>query len=94
MNRKRDFWKQLGISAGTSIAALLICYLVSLSQDGYLAKYLGLYLPEQLRAGLYDGLLYWLTLWLTFSAALIFRQWRDKKLLRTEAYRAEPTLEK
>lgn len=71
MNRKRDFWKQLGISAGTSIAALLICYLVSLSQDGYLAKYLGLYLPEQLRAGLYDGLLYWLTLWLTFSAALI-----------------------
>ncbi len=70
MNRKRRFWKYLGISASWSAAALLISYGVSCLLGGRLAAYLN-ELPRELQSGLYSGLFYWLTLWLSFVCAVI-----------------------
>ena len=61
----------LGIAAGWSAAAFLLCFLVSAAMGSYLADYVANSLLPQLRAGIYDGLLYWLSLWLSLTCAVI-----------------------
>ena len=71
MNRRRRFWNHLGIAAGWSAAAFLLCFLVSAAMGSYLADYVANSLLPQLRAGIYNGLLYWLSLWLSLTCAVI-----------------------
>ena len=71
MNRRRDFWRHLGMAAAWSAGALLVGYLISLAAGGYLSDYLNLMVSELFQYGFYDGLLYWVTLWLTVVSALI-----------------------
>lgn len=71
MNRRQRFWKYLGIAAGWSAAAFLLCFLVSAAMGSYLADYVTQGLIPQLSAGIYEGLLYWLSLWLSLTCAVI-----------------------
>lgn len=71
MNRKRRFWKYLGIAALWSAAGLLVSYLASLGMHGSLSSYINQFLLPDLQAGYYNGLVYWLTLWLILVSALI-----------------------
>lgn len=71
MNRRRNFWRLFKRAAFWSSGALLILYLISLWQKGYLSSYLNSEIAALFQAGLYDGLLYWLTLWMTIVSALI-----------------------
>lgn len=71
MNRKRDFWKYMGIGTAISAAVLLIAYLLSLTVDGRISVYLNSAVGGLVSAGAYDGLLYWFTFWLAGMCALI-----------------------
>lgn len=71
MNRKRSFWRLLGMAAAWSAAAFFVCLLISALRGGYLSYYVGSALIPELRTGYFDGLVYWLTLWLTSAATLI-----------------------
>lgn len=71
MNRKRGFWKQLGIVTAWSAAALAVAYVVSLCRGGPLAIYINNTFTALFNAGYYDGLLYWLTWWLSLTCILI-----------------------
>lgn len=71
MNRKRGFWKYIGLFAAWSGGALLICYLASLARGGYLSLYINESFLNLLQYGIYDGLLYWFTLWLTMVCTLV-----------------------
>lgn len=71
MNRRRDFWKYMGIATGVSAVALLIVYLISLATGGRISEYINTAVPALFTAGAYDGLLYWFTYWLAAVCALI-----------------------
>lgn len=71
MNRRRDFWKYMGIATGVSAVALLIVYLISLAAGGRIANYINTSVSALFSAGVYDGLLYWFTYWLAAVCALI-----------------------
>lgn len=71
MNRRRNFWKLLGIAAAWSGAGLLSAYLVSLAAGWYLASYLNGEFSALIQFGVYDGLLYWFTLWLAVVSFII-----------------------
>lgn len=85
MNRRRQFWRWLGISALWSGTALFICFFLSMLRKGYLAYYLTEQFSGLLHSGYYNGLLYWITLWLSFTAAFIsaygvLRSFTERKL--------------
>lgn len=85
MNRRRQFWRWLGISALWSGAALLVCFFLSMLRKGYLAYYLTKQFSGLFQSGYYSGLLYWITLWLSFTAAFIsaygvLRSFTERKL--------------
>lgn len=85
MNRKRQFWRYLGISALWSGGMFLACFFLSLLRKGYLAYYLTEQFQQFLQSGYYSGLLYWFTLWLCCTAAFIsaysvLRSFADKTL--------------
>lgn len=85
MNRRRQFWRWLGISALWSGSALLICFFLSTLRNGYLAYYLTGQFSGLFQSGYYSGLLYWITLWLSFTAAFIsaygvLRSFTERKL--------------
>ncbi len=71
MNRRRNFWKLLGIATAWSAAALAACTAWSFATDGYLASYLVTQARSFVNVGYYDGLVCWLSLWLTAVSALI-----------------------
>ncbi len=70
LNRRRNFWRLLGVSTLWSAGALLAAYLVSLARGWYLAQYLNLAFYELFTYGIYDGLLYWFTFWLAAVSIL------------------------
>lgn len=71
MNRRRHFWKYLGMATAWSVAALLIFYLASYATGGSLFAYINNSISTLIQRGLYDGILYWVTLWLTAVSTLI-----------------------
>lgn len=75
MNRRRDFWKMLGIAAAWSAGALLAGYLISLAGGWYLSYYINMSVSELFQFGIYNGLLYWFTLWLALACVLISAYW-------------------
>lgn len=87
MNRRRDFWRYLGICTAWSAGALLVCYLISLAGGWYLSRYLNQSIANLFQYGFYDGLLYWVTLWLAVVCALIslYRVLRSFVRQRAEA---------
>lgn len=86
MNRRRDFWRYLGLCAAWSAGGLLVWYLISLLSGGYLSAYLTEAVSDLFQYGIYDGLLYWVTLWLAIVCALIsaFQVFRSFVRQRTE----------
>ena len=83
MNRRRQFWKYLGLAAAWSAGALLLCYLLSSAVDGTFATAVN-FLLAKLALGQYDSVSYWLTLWLALTCALIsaysvVRSFADRK---------------
>ena len=75
MNRRRDFWRLLGLTVAWSTGALLVTYLTSLAGGWYLSTYINSAIAELFEYGVYDGLLYWFTLWLAVVCALISAYW-------------------
>lgn len=71
MNRRRSFWRLLGIITAWSAGILAVFYLISLAQGSYLSFYLHSELTSLLQSGYYDGLLTWITLWLTLVSVFI-----------------------
>ena len=71
MNRRRHFWRRLGIATAFIAGLLLVFYLISLARNGYMAIYLNAEISGLFRSGLYDGLLTWVTLWLTLISTLL-----------------------
>lgn len=71
VNRRRHFWKYLGIAAAWSAAALLIFYFASSATGGSLSDYINSSISALIQTGFYDGLLYWITFWLTAVSTLI-----------------------
>lgn len=71
MNRRRDFWRSLGLVAAWSAGGLLVGYLISLAGGWYLSNYLNSVVSELVEYGSYDSLLYWITLWLAVACAFI-----------------------
>lgn len=69
-NRRRTFWKQFGYATLFSAVALLVSYLISLAQGGYLATLVGTMI-EELSAGIFSILVYWITVYLTAVCAVI-----------------------
>ena len=70
MNRKRRFFRYLGMAAAWSGSAFLVCYLISLASGTSYARSVNT-LISGLTYGQYDSAVYWLTLWLALSCALI-----------------------
>lgn len=70
MNRRRQFWRYLGLTAAWSIGAFLLCYVLSSVTDSSFATTVNFVLSK-LALGQYDSTVYWLTLWLTLSCVLI-----------------------
>lgn len=70
MNRRRQFWKRLGIAALWSAAGFLLCYLLSLAAGSSFARTVNALLSGMLH-GQYDSTVYWVTLWLSLTCALI-----------------------
>lgn len=85
MNRRRDFWKLLGLAAAWSAGALLAGYSLSLAGGGYLSGYINSAVSSLFTYGFYDGLLYWFTLWLAVVCALISAYWLLRVLARQRA---------
>ena len=71
MNRRREFWRSLGIAALWSSGALMAAYLISLTYGGYLSRYLPAMFTELFRYGIYDTPLHYFTLWLAVVCALL-----------------------
>lgn len=71
MNRRRDFWRSLGLCVAWSAGGLLVGYLISSAGNWYLSNYLNNTINELIQYGIYDGLLYWFTLWLAMVCAFI-----------------------
>lgn len=70
MNRRRQFWKYLGLTAAWSAGAFLLCYVFSSVAGGSFAATVN-FLLSRFALGQYDSVVYWLTLWLSLSCALI-----------------------
>lgn len=85
MNRRRDFWKLLGLAAAWSAGALLVGYFISLAGGWYLSGYIKGAVSGLFTYGFYDGLLYWFTLWLAVVCALISAYWLLRALARQRA---------
>ncbi len=85
MNRRRDFWRLLGLAAAWSAGALLVGYLISLAGGWYLSDYLTRAVQSLFQSGSYDGLLYWFTLWLAVVCALISAYWFLHSLVQQQA---------
>ena len=85
MNRRRAFWRLLGITAAWSAGALLVGYLLSLAGGWYLSDYLHSAVSNLFQYGVYDGLLYWFTLWLAVACALISAYWIMRSFIRQRA---------
>lgn len=71
MNRRRSFWRLLGLITAWSAGILLVLYLISRARNGYLALYLDSSVKDLFQSGYYDGLLSWFTIWLSFAAAFL-----------------------
>lgn len=86
LNRKRGFYRPLGVATIFAVVALLVAALVSFLQGGWLIDYL-VNMPSQLAAGYWDGLVYWVTVYLTFACAGVsaFCLFDDILKTRTEA---------
>lgn len=85
MNRRRRFWKYLGIAALWSGAAFLLCYLISLAMGGSFSYTVNDLLVQLIQSGYYENIVYWLTRWLALvcafiSAYNIFRSFMDQKI--------------
>ncbi len=85
MNRRRDFWRLLGLAAAWSAGGLLAGYFISLAGGWYLSEYINRAVSGLFTTGFYDGLLYWFTLWLAVACALISAYWLMRSLVRQRA---------
>lgn len=85
MNRRREFWKYLGVSAACSAAVLLVCWLISAARNGHLYVFLKTAVQGLFQSGIYDGLLYWITLWLAVVCALISAYWIMRSFIRQQS---------
>lgn len=71
MNRRRQFWRLLGITTLCSVLVIGCWYLVSLASDGYMASFVNQSIATLLQMGYYSGILYWIVLWFTVVSGLI-----------------------
>jgi hypothetical protein len=71
LNRKREFWRQLGQISLWAFAALLVVYLISLLRQGYLADYVRETVVNLFLYGSWRDPIYWLTIYLAGACALI-----------------------
>lgn len=71
LNRKHSFWKHLGYITLCSAIALLAAYLISLTQGGFLSRYLNEEVSSLFLYGTYSNLLYWLADGISDSSMLI-----------------------
>lgn len=85
LNRRREFWRLLGIAAAWSAGGLLLACLLSAARGGYLFSYVSSSVLSMFQTGLHDGLLYWFTLWLAVVCALISLYWFLRTLTRQQA---------
>lgn len=85
MNRRRDFWRLLGLAAAWSAGALLAAYLLSLAGGSYLSGYINSAVTDLFVYGIYDGPLYWFTLWLAVVCALISAYWLMRSFVRQQS---------
>lgn len=69
-NRRRTFWKQFGYATLFSAAVLLVSYLISRAQGGYLANLISAMI-EQISVGIYSLSVYWVTAYLTAVCTVI-----------------------
>ncbi len=71
MNRRRRFFRYLGICTFWSAVLLLFFYLISLAFSGQLDDYIVSPILDLIQYGYYDGIVYWLSTWLTIVSVLI-----------------------
>lgn len=71
MNRRRGFWRNLGLATLCSAVLLLAGYLFSLVTDGYFANFLNEEIKVSFQYGLSDNLLFWITQWLVIVCVVL-----------------------
>ena len=65
MNRRRDFWRSLGVITAWSVGLLAGAWLVSRIRSGSFAAYLEMILVDAFQSGVFSVPLYWFVFWLT-----------------------------
>lgn len=71
LNRRRRFWKYLGIVTGWSAAAILIGYVFSVLGDKEFSSWINTMISTAVYSGYSENLLYWVTMWLTMVCTAI-----------------------
>lgn len=85
LNRRRSFWRQLGLASLWSGGFLLVAYLISLLRGSYLSGYLNVEVTSLFQSGYYSGLAYWLSGWLATVCALISANGLARSIVQAQA---------
>lgn len=87
LHRNREFLRALLHLTLWSLGTLLVCWIFSATQDGYLSRYLSESWTAFIQSGYYDGMLYWVTVWLVGICVLlsIWNMVRSVIRVKTEA---------
>lgn len=85
MNRRRRFWRSLGLVTAWSVGAFLLCYLISYLTGRSFHEQTNSLIYEMFTTGYYDSIVFWITLWLALSCALISAYYVSRSYADTQS---------